>query len=532
MRWKGRREWLAPLAAVSLAVLVSLPSLYNRFVYDDVPVIVENKLVHSLSAAPAIWSSSYWPVGMLYRPLTIQVFNLEWVLGGERSRVFHGVSIVLAALTVLLVWRLARRLLPPLGAGIAAALFAVHPVHAEAVANVVGQSELLAAVFTLIAVERYLDWREREALGLPQRLALAALTLLAIFSKETGYAVPLLMGIAELCRFRAPRRAVVPVFFLQLAAVAAALLIRLNVLGSLAGEAAAPSIAGLGPGARAAGMLTIVPEWARLLFWPVHLQGEYGPPALSLSDPGLGAQLLGAAILAGGLGLLAWGWRHQKTVALGILWMAAAILPVSNLIAPTGVILAERTLFLPSVGAVLVAAALTVVFAASPWSARRGVRLAAVGAGVVLLAVAGFRSAQRATVWRTQSGFFAQLVEDAPRTYRAHYVASRFYYGEKRYPDAEREARRALELYQRDAHVHEQLGQVLRTMGRCGEAVPVLAEGVRLSPRETTVRSRLIECRLAVGDTVGARAAAADAVNAGLSEFVTTLRRLSPDRSP
>lgn len=522
----GRRNRLAPLAVAALAATVALPSLFNRFVYDDVPVIVQNRLVHSLSAAPAIWTSSYWPVGMLYRPLTIQLFNLEWVLGGERSIVFHGVSILLAALTAVLVWRLARRLLPPLGAAIAAGLFAVHPVHVETVANVVGQSELLSAVFTLLAVKRYLAWREAGTIGLGRRLALALFTVLAIFSKETGYVAPLLIGIAELCRFRPPRRAVVPVLFLQAGALVAALLIRLTVLGSLAGETAAASLAGLGLGARALGMLTVVPEWARLLFWPVHLQGEYGPPALSLTDAAPGPRLLGAAILLGAVALLAWGWRRERTIALGILWMAATIFPVSNLVAATGIILAERTLFLPSAGAVLVAGAVAMILADRLAAARRDVRLAAAAAGLALLAVAAIRSAERATVWSTQSVFFARLVEDAPRTYRAHYVASRFYYGERRYDEAEREARRALELYPFDPHVHEHLGQVLRTTGRCREAVPVLAEGVRLSPRETTIRSRLIECILATGDTAGARDAAAEAVKAGLAEFKATAKRL------
>lgn len=528
----ARREWLAALAVTAVGAIVALPSWFNRFVYDDVPVIVENKLVHALSAAPAIWRSSYWPVGMLYRPLTIQIFNLEWVLGGERSRVFHGVSILLAALTVFLVWKLARRLLPPSGAAVAAALFAVHPVHVEAVANVVGQSELLAAIFTLLAVERYLAWREAGVLALPRRLGLAALTLLAIASKETGYVTPLLIGLAELCHFRRPRRGVAAVLFLQLGAVTAALLIRLSVLGTLAGETPAASLTGLGFGARALGMLAIVPQWARLLFWPVHLQGEYGPPAVSLTGAPPAEYVLGAAILAAAIGLLAWGWYRDKTLALGILWMAAALLPVSNLLAPTGILLAERTLFLPSVGAVLVAAIVAVRLASRLRPAPPAVRFAATAAGIVLLVLAGAWSAQRALVWRTQSIFFAQLIEDAPRTYRAHYVASRFYYGEKRYPEAEQEARRALELYQRDAHVHDQLGQVLRTLGRCGEAVPVLADGVRLSPRETTIRSRLIECTLATGDTAAARTMAADAVKAGLTEFAATVRRLGPPPPP
>ena len=64
-------------------------------------------------------------------------------------------------------------------------------------------------------------------------------------------------------------------------------------------------------------MLTIVPQWVRLLFWPAHLQGEYGPPALSLADPSLGQQVLGAAILIAAVALFAWGWRRERTVALG-----------------------------------------------------------------------------------------------------------------------------------------------------------------------------------------------------------------------
>src|SRR6185369_5953151 len=108
------------------------------------------------------------------------------------------------------------------------------------------------------------------------------------------------------------------------------------------GETPAASLTGLGFGTRALGMLAIVPQWARLLFWPVHLQGEYGPPAVSLTGAPPAEYILGAAILAAAIGLLVWGWYRDKTLALGILWMAAALLPVSNLLAPTGILLADR----------------------------------------------------------------------------------------------------------------------------------------------------------------------------------------------
>jgi len=530
---EGRREWITPVAVAALAALVALPSLWNQFVYDDVQVIVENRLVHSLGSAPEIWTSSYWPVGMLYRPLTIQIFSLEWALGGGRPMLFHAVSILLSALTTFLVWRLARRVMivsagesqiaGSLAPWLPAVLFAVHPVHVETVANVVGQSELLAALFTLLAVERYLAWRTEGSFGPGRRAALAGLTILAILSKETGYITPLLMVVAELTLFRSPRGGTVPVFGLQGGAVIASLLVRLGVLGSLAGETPAAALSGLRFSERAIGMLAVVPEWARLLFWPAHLQGEYGPPALPLVGGPAGARVLGLVILIVAAVILVWLWRRWKPAAFAVLWVAVTIFPVSNLLAPTGIVLAERTLFLPSVGAVLLIGGIGTLIAALP----RPLSLAAAALGVGVIVTAGIRSAERAMVWRTQAAFFTNLQEEAPRTYRAHQVASRFYYGERRYPEAERAARRALELYRGDVNVHAQLGQVLRTQGRCAEAIPVLAEGVEMAPTETTVRSRLIECSLAVGDTARAKRAAADAVAAGLTEFSATLKRLT-----
>jgi protein O-mannosyl-transferase len=518
-------RWSAALAVAALAALVALPSLLNQFVYDDVNVIVENRLVHSLASAPDIWTSSYWPAGGLYRPLTVQLWSVEWALGGGSPLLFHAVSILLVALAAVLVWKLASRLYAPPAPMLAGLIFAAHPVHVEAVANVVGQSELLAALFTLLAVERYLVWRGQGDLGARRRLALAGLTLLAIFSKETGYIAPVLILVAELTVFRPPRRIVTSVLGLQAGAVVAALLIRLQVLGSLAGETPAGAFRGLGVTDRATGMLAVVPEWGRLLFWPARLQGEYGPPALSVADPSTGAMVLGALLLSVALVAAVWSWRRRRTLAFALLWMGVALLPVSNVLAPTGVVLAERTLFLPSVGAVLLVG---VVIGAIVTRATlpSGVRIAVVGLSLLLVSAAGLRSVQRAKVWRGQEVFFQALEQQAPRTYRAHYSASRYYYGERRFADAERTARRALELYRGDSNLHAQLGQVLRTVGRCEEAVPILAEGVTVDPDEPTVRSRLIECSLAIGDTARARRTAEEAVALGQAEFEQTLRRL------
>jgi protein O-mannosyl-transferase len=525
-------KWGAPATAVALlAAALALPSLANGFVYDDVLVIQQNPLVHGLARSAELWRSSYWPAGLLYRPLTSQLFALEWTAGAGRPLLFHAVSLLLFALVTWLVYRLASRIIasdpgnpwPPL---FAAALFAVHPVHVEAVAGVVGQAELLTTLFALLAVERYVAWRRAGALSPARRLALAGLTLLAILSKETGYVVPLLLVAAELTVLRSRRERLRETWLLQGCAVAVGLLLRLSVLGSLAGETPATLFRGMGLPARALAMLAVVPQWARLLLWPAHLQAEYGPPALPVSATLTWVHALGLLLLVLWLVLAVRSWTRRPALAFGLLWVLLALAPVSNLLAPTGIVLAERVMFLPSAGLALAAGAALAALLPRLAAAPRWIGAGAAAVVLALLALAAARSVGRNAAWRSQQIFFEALQRDAPRTYRAHFVASRFYYGERRFPEAERAARRALELYQRDAQVHEQLGQVLRVEGRCAEAIPLLEAGVRLAPQGTTLRSRLIECALAVGDTTRARAVAEEAVRMGQTEFEATLKRL------
>lgn len=525
-----RAPAVATAAVAALAAVPAIAGLGNGFVYDDVPVILQNPLAHGLASSGAIWHSSYWPAGRLYRPLTVQLFALEWSVGGGKPLVFHAVSLLLAVLVAVLVFRLVRRVLymtgsaAPLGASLlATGCFALHPVHVEVVANLVGQSELLAALFAVLAVERYLAWREGGEVRASRRLLLAGLTLLAMLSKEIGVVVPLLLVAAELSLLSRPRPRLGALYVLQLAAVAAALLMRWSVLGSFVGENPVRALQGLGAGGRAVAMLAVVPQWTRLLFWPAHLQAEYGPPALAVTTQLSAMHWIGLFVLMMAAALWLATRRRAPAIGFGVVWIALALAPVTNVVVATGLVVAERVLFLPSVG---LAIGLGGAFAWL-WPRLRAVRAVVAVAAASLVLAAGLRSLSRTATWRSQPAFFEQLLRDAPTTYRAQYVTSRYYFGERRYADAERAARAALALYPNDPRIHEQLGQVLRVEGRCGDALPILDTGLGLEPDGTVLRSRLIECALATGDTVRARSVAQDGVRLGLTEFHQTLERLS-----
>ena len=273
---------------------------------------------------------------------------------------------------------------------------------------------------------------------------------------------------------------------------------------------------------RIVGMLAIVPQWARLLLWPAHLQAEYGPPAVAVTGPFGAAHITGLVLLLATIGLIAITWRRAPIVAFGLIWVGIAISPVSNILAPTGVILAERTLFLPSVGMVLVLG-----MAAQAVMARSRRPLLLTGAVATLVALGLFRSATRSRVWRTQDVFFAQLVRDAPATYRAHKVAAEYLAGSGRSSEAEAEWRKALALYEADGTLFEELAQLYRARGGCDRAIPLLERGLVKHPGRTVLRSRFIECRLKLGDTTGALMLARQAVALGHSEFEQTVRRLT-----
>jgi hypothetical protein len=188
------------------------------------------------------------------------------------------------------------------------------------------------------------------------------------------------------------------------------------------------------------------------------------------------------------------------------------LLLVSNLVVPTGVLLAERTLFLPSVGAVLLAgAALTRLTSASGASARGSGRpqwrqIALGGLVALLLAAATWRSARRQLVWRSNATLFAQAPLDAPLSYRAHDLYAGLLFDRGDTGGGEREAHIALALYPHDPVLYRDLAQEDMRLGSCPAAIPLLRQSIaEQGTMETDAHLLLAECLLVQHDPRDAR---------------------------
>jgi hypothetical protein len=499
---------------VLVALAVVAPSLANGFAYDDIPVISQNDDVIG-SATPAhLLGQPYW-VGRLYRPLTIWMWSLEWRVGGGSPLAFHALNAVLAAATALLLLLVARAWMPPWAALLSALLFAVHPVHVEATATGVGQSELLMTVLSLAAV---LALQRTVSTGVTA-LRAAALVMLAIaapLAKEQGFALPVLLaavaGVMTVNRqSRISIRVTAELLARTAVAAASVLLWRTAVLGGGVADRPPLVLSGMRDDQRILVVLQLVPQWFRLLVWPARLQAEYGPPGLGVAVLGP-AEVLGLALIAAALWLGWWARRRAPVVTLGLLWVAISLLPVSNLIVLTGILLAERTLLLPSAGACLALgglAALVVPQAGAP--VQRALALVF----AVLLSVGAWSSAVRARIWRDNDTLFAATVRDAPDSYRAFKMYGKHLAGLGHDSLAEPVFRHAIALWSGDPDSYADLTQLLRRQGRCGEAIPVLTVALREHPDETLLRSRLFECQVQAGTLEAARATADAGIAAG-----------------
>jgi hypothetical protein len=418
--------------------------------------------------------------------------------------VFHVVNVALYIAVCVLVLGLARRLMPEPWDLVAAALFAVHPVHVEVVANVVGQAELVVTAIAVLAVTRYLDGRRAV-------LPTCALYALGLLAKEHAAVIPALFVAAELTVVADPRTwrerltALRPLAAALTLTFVSYLGVRMLVLGGSVGESALIPLVRAPWATRWWTTMGVVPEWIRLLVWPAHLVASYAPPEVAIRTGPDAQAMLGVALVVGLAGGCVMACRRFPVAAFGVMWAGIALLPVSNLIVPTGVLLAERSLFLPSVGAMLVPVALAQVRVTWP----------VLVAASLLIAAGLVRSVLRAPVWRDDATLWAVTAAESPNNYFAHYQYGTELFGEGRAEAGERELRTAIALEPHDPRLYASLGWRLAASNRCDTAAPLFRTALGLWPLSYEARAGLVTCLMRTGDYAGARSLAVVAVAHG-----------------
>ena len=467
-RWQ---QWA--LASIALiAALCYANALANGYVQDDQGIIHDNPLVTTVTGLWRAFIHPYWPekngAGQ-YRPLVIVSFVIDRGILHFGAWWFHLENILWHVGVSLLVYRLLLQFITMRGAWLGSAWFALHPVHVEAVSNGVGRCELMASAFVLLA---WFAHRER------RRTAILWFAL-ALASKESGIVFLGLAAFADILFRRkdenVPRLREMYIAYLGVTAVYAYALTL--VFSHKMFVATAVTWDNTTAVERWLTMLRVVPEYARLLLAPVDLKVDYTPRTIDLVTTVTPAVILGAALLVLSIGIAIASWRRAPAVTYGIAWFYIAISPVSNVLFPSGVVLAERTLYLPTVGAAIVAG----------WVFERAIAArprAVIAFATVLFAAFAVRTWTRTPFWHDKRNFLMSEVSEQPESYRAHFTVCVLMLLERKYDIAVHECQTARQLHPQDIGPYDEGAQSSAALHDTATAVALLDSALHSMPND------------------------------------------------
>ena len=468
------------VAALCLLVAVSyFPALSAGFVWDDV-VLTKARPLHAWSGLAQVWFAprTLFPYEAHYWPLLYTTFWLEHKLWGLAPLGYHLVNLLLHTGVVLLLWRLLRRLEVP-GAWFAAAVFAVHPLHVESVAWVIGRKDILATAFYLAAVLAYIRFAEMRR----ERHYLLAVVLfvLGLLSKSIIITLPVALLLWHWWRHGrvtlADGSRTLP-FFLVGFGIALA-----DYVYYAGNEQISFAYTLLERGLIAAHALAF---YTGKLLWPAGLIGIYPH-----WEPGIGDALAwgGAAGFAAVVAVL-WCWRRQlgRGPLAGVLFFAVALSPMLGFV-DFGYMqfsfVADRYQYLAGIGliAVVVAAAgraCQLGLGALPAHRTRPARMAI---GAVILVTSGLLTWNHAGIYRDHGTFFTHVIAHNPQARGAHNNLAIYLETEGRDREALAAFQTALERQPDDPSLLTSIGRLLSKQGRKEEAIAHYREALRLNPQ-------------------------------------------------
>jgi tetratricopeptide (TPR) repeat protein len=472
----------ARLLLLAAALAAFGASLGSGFHFDD----------YAIFSDPVLTSPWGWLLVWGWRqtrPLTYFTFWLNYQTGGQDALGYHVLNLLLHLGAVLLAYECLRRLLPERAALVAAALFAVHPLQAEAVNYVWGRSIVLAALLCFAALLCWITGRPWAAV---------AWFAAALLAKEECAAFPLVLAMLP----ERPRGRSQIAVMLGLAVAAGA---RVIYAAAVTPGAPAGLHAGISPWNYLLAQGPVIVRYLRLLIVPYGFTVD--------ADIHVPAVWVGVLAWAGIAGLAVILWRYRKHPgAVGVLAGLILLIPSSSVF-PAADLSADRRMYLPMLG----------FAAAGGWLLTRA-RTATLAA-VVVVALTGV-SMGRTHVWMTEERLWREAVRRAPEKVRPKIQLSRAV------PAAE-----ALELLAQarnlapyDPEVAAETGKILLSEGQAEGALEEFGRALALDPRDARNFNNRGVALEALGQTAAARQDFERAleIDPGLTEARQNLEKLPP----
>ncbi|MBI5657040.1 MAG: tetratricopeptide repeat protein, partial [Geobacter sp.] len=504
---KSRHSYLRDVVLIVAAiVLVYGRALFNGFVWDD-PVYLLGPRIYRTFDPFSLFATL--ANGIEYLPFRDLTVMLDFALWGEHAAGFHATNLLIHCCSALALYALVNRLQPLFGLPAAgrpstaiplatALLFAVHPLNGQAVNWISGRNVLLCGLFSLLAVQLYLAWLQRDGRqgGWLYAAALACFVC-SLLSKANSITVPLvlclLLAILGRSGRQRPYLSLVPFFLVSVAAYV--LFMKVAAVAGIITDAqlAAP---GEGLAVRVSRALQIPCFYIGKFLLPLRLAPEYdvtfSPRLLSLQTIGACAGIAGALVLAVSQR------RRYPEILFSVGWFGITLLPVSNLYA-TNPIVADRYGYIPLVG--LMVGGVVGIWRLKAWGGESLPKVVLAGC----IAACGLLTFASVPAWKDERSLWTSAIENQPRVVVGYLGLGTALLAANDYPGALAQYAEAQKLNPQNHYYDTALGLYLLRQGASDRAIASFRNALQKKPDAIRPLYELAKIFEARGDLQKAR---------------------------
>lgn len=482
------KKFIVLLLIVSVAIYIN--TLWNEFVFDDIKILELNPLTKTFDLK--ILTEDFWYPDRSgsYRPLTTLTYSLNYFMSGNvlNSSIYHSFNLLINALNVVLVFLIVKELTKSDKISLLTALlFALHPIHVEAVATMFGRPDLLYMFFIFAVFLFHIkDYKLKKISPKIVYLLSVFLFFLSMLSKETavtliGFIV--LYDVAfkrDLWKFKFKYLG-----YLLVVLIWFSMRTYFNIGSITEGTSFIDNPLINAPiGERAVHGIKLVGLYIHKLMYPIQLSVDYSYNQIPLVVDYL--TVLSIVLLSALMIGLYISFRKNRLIFFSLGFLILSLIPVSNILIPVGSIFAERFMYVPSFGFVL-------LIAVGIYSIKnRNLKLVLI---IVILSLYSVRTFMRIGDLNNGLTLWEKTVEVSPMSTKAHDNLAVSYLERNRPDDAIYELNQSLTIYPLFADAINNLGVAYGMKGDYMYAIEILQRGVELFPEHTRMKENLARAR-------------------------------------
>lgn len=470
---KPKIKWRYVFITMLCGFLVYSNALKGEFVWDDNILVRNNTEIRNWENLPKVifgnlGGDSLYYKHSSYRPVQTISYMVDYSLWKMAPFGYHLTSIachmLVAGLLYIFIFKIfASNYL----SFVTALLFALHPVHTEAVTYIAGRADPLSVVFMLSSLIFYLRVRDKE--NILDYLMMGAMYILGILSRENALMVPVFVFVYHWSLRKKITWRPVLVYV-----VIAGLYIFMRVTEMIGGmgltEPVKTTIL-----ERVPGFFVAYATYLKLLIAPFDLHMEYLRPMFTMSDP---RAVIGAALFCTTLFLVYFFWKRNSIITFGLLWFLVGLFPVANVFVVVNAYMAEHWLYIPVMGLFLIAA--HGIETLSRKNNTFGIAMIAFVAAACVF-YGGLTYRQNKT-WLNQIEFYERTRKYAPTSGRLHADLGEAYFRVGRIEDSRDSTIRAIQLRPTYYAAWSNLGTIYVRLGEIDKAIAAYKNALKISP--------------------------------------------------